>query len=46
MAPEYGATVGYFPVDGRTLDYLRITGRDSHKIKTIEGFIKINTINL
>ena len=33
MAPEYGATMGYFPIDGQTLDYLRLTGRDDHKVK-------------
>src|SRR5438309_10474922 len=30
MAPEYGATVGYFPVDAETLGYMRFTGRDEH----------------
>jgi aconitate hydratase len=29
MAPEYGATMGYFPMDQETLNYLKITGRDS-----------------
>lgn len=29
MAPEYGATMGYFPIDNQTLDYLKLTGRDS-----------------
>ena len=29
MAPEYGATIGFFPVDDETLDYLRLTGRDA-----------------
>lgn len=29
MAPEYGATMGYFPIDNKTLDYLKLTGRDS-----------------
>ena len=28
MAPEYGATIGYFPIDGQTLNYLRLTNRD------------------
>ena len=28
MAPEYGATCGFFPVDGKTLDYLRLSGRE------------------
>jgi aconitate hydratase len=37
MAPEYGATMGYFPIDGKTMDYLRLTGRESHKIKQVEA---------
>jgi aconitate hydratase len=28
MAPEYGATMGYFPIDKQTIDYLNLTGRD------------------
>lgn len=35
MAPEYGATVGFFPVDNNTLDYLRLTGRDDNKVELI-----------
>ena len=40
MAPEYGATCGFFPVDNETLKYLKITGRDKNKIKVIENFCK------
>lgn len=40
MAPEYGATIGYFPIDDRTLDYLKLTGRDDGKIKLIESYLK------
>jgi aconitate hydratase len=40
MAPEYGATVGFFPVDERTLDYLRLTGRDDKLIDTVEQYCK------
>jgi aconitate hydratase len=40
MAPEYGATVGFFPVDDRTLDYLRLTGRDDKLIDTVETYYK------
>jgi aconitate hydratase len=36
MAPEYGATMGYFPMDQETINYLKVTGRDSEKIKLIE----------
>jgi len=35
MAPEYGATTSYFPVDARTLDYLRATGRDAAAIERV-----------
>ncbi|MFV1960742.1 MAG: aconitate hydratase AcnA [Acidimicrobiia bacterium] len=40
MAPEYGATVGFFPVDDQTLNYLRLTGRDDKLIDTIEAYYK------
>ena len=41
MAPEYGATVGFFPVDDQTLDYLRLTGRDDKLIDTVETYCKV-----
>ncbi len=40
MAPEYGATCGFFPVDKVALDYLRLTGRDEHHVKVIEAYLK------
>lgn len=40
MAPEYGATTGFFPVDERTLDYLRATGRPSDLIERVELYMK------
>ena len=40
MAPEYGATMGYFPIDEKTIEYLNQTGRDSHKVKVIEAYLK------
>lgn len=40
MAPEYGATVGYFPVDSQTVKYLRLTGRDDKLIDTIVQYYK------
>ena len=40
MSPEYGATMGFFPVDSKTLDYLRQTGRDDMKIKQIEAYLR------
>ena len=41
MAPEYGATVGFFPVDDRTLDYLRLTGRDDKLIEAVEQYYRL-----
>jgi aconitate hydratase len=41
MAPEYGATCGFFPVDGVTLDYLRLSGRDEHRIKLVEEYCRV-----
>jgi aconitate hydratase len=40
MAPEYGATCGYFPVDAETLRYLRETGRDEALVATVEKYYK------
>jgi aconitate hydratase len=40
MAPEYGATCGFFPVDEQTVKYLRLTGRDEKLIQTIELYCK------
>lgn len=40
MAPEYGATMGYFPVDDETLNYLRFTGRNDEQIKLVETYCK------
>jgi aconitate hydratase len=39
MAPEYGATMGFFPVDEKTLDYLRMTGRDEKQIQLIKEYL-------
>jgi aconitate hydratase len=39
MAPEYGATMGYFPIDKQTIDYLKLTGRPDDKVKTIEQYL-------
>ena len=38
MAPEYGATMGFFPVDEKTLDYFRTTGRDPARVAEIESY--------
>jgi len=40
MAPEYGATCGFFPVDQVALGYLHLTGRDEHRIKLVEAYLK------
>ena len=40
MAPEYGATMGFFPVDGETLAYLRVTGRPAEAIALVEAYTK------
>ena len=40
MAPEYGATCGFFPVDEETLKYLKISGRDQHTISLVEHYSK------
>jgi len=40
MAPEYGATCGFFPVDQITIDYLRLTGRDEERIALVEAYSK------
>jgi aconitate hydratase len=40
MAPEYGATCGFFPVDKVALDYLHLTGRDEHRIRLVEAYLK------
>ena len=42
MAPEYGATCGFFPIDGETLRYLRTTGRDEDRIALVEAYAKEN----
>jgi aconitate hydratase len=40
MAPEYGATIGIFPVDDQTLSYLRLTGREQKQIDLVERYCK------
>jgi aconitate hydratase len=40
MAPEYGATCGFFPVDKETIRYLELTGRDKHTIALVEAYAK------
>ena len=40
MAPEYGATCGLFPIDGETVDYLRLSGRPEDDVALVEAFAK------
>jgi len=42
MAPEYGATCGFFPIDGETIRYLRNSGRDEARIALVESYAKAN----
>ena len=41
MAPEYGATMGFFPVDEKTIDYLLMTGRDKVKIERVKDYLTV-----
>lgn len=40
MAPEYGATMGFFPIDAQTLDYLALSGRDADHIALVEAYAR------
>ncbi len=42
MAPEYGATCGFFPIDDETLRYLRVSGREEDRIALVEAYAKEN----
>ncbi len=42
MAPEYGATCGFFPVDVESLDYMRLTGRTEEQIRVVEEYLQNN----
>src|SRR5262245_30282319 len=44
MSPEYGATCGFFPVDGKTIDYLRLSGRPDERIALVEAYCKENML--
>src|SRR5699024_10609530 len=44
MAPEYGATCGFFPVDEESLSYLRLTGRSEEQIELVEKYCKENNL--
>nr|GME13142.1 aconitate hydratase [Ipomoea batatas] len=42
MSPEYGATMGFFPVDHVTLQYLKLTGRSDETVSMIEAYLRAN----
>jgi len=44
MAPEYGATCGFFPVDAESLEYLRLTGRPEEHVKLVEKYLQENNM--
>ncbi len=44
MGPEFGSTCGIFPIDGVTLDYLRLTGRSEEQIALVEAYAKTNKL--
>jgi len=44
MAPEYGATMGYFPMDEQTIKYLRLTGRPEDNVKFIEAYLRAQNL--
>ena len=44
MSPEYGATMGFFPIDDGTLEYLRLTGRTDAEIELVERYTKANSL--
>ncbi|MGM9986304.1 MAG: aconitate hydratase AcnA [Bacillaceae bacterium] len=44
MAPEYGATCGFFPVDDEALNYLRLTGRSEEQVQLVEAYCKANNL--
>ncbi|KAF8669565.1 hypothetical protein HU200_051371 [Digitaria exilis] len=44
MSPEYGATMGFFPVDHVTLGYLKLTGRSDEKVEMVEAYLRANNM--
>ena len=46
MCPEYGATIAVFPIDSMTLDYLRLTGRDEHRVALVEAYARAQDLFL
>ena len=44
MAPEYGATIGYFAIDDKAIDYIKNTGREDHHAKFIESYLRAQNL--
>ena len=44
MAPEYGASCGFFPTDQETIDYLRLTGKNNHQLKIVSEYTKLQKL--
>ena len=44
MAPEYGATCGFFPTDQETINYLRLTGKDEHHLNIVSNYTKLQSM--
>ena len=44
MAPEYGATCGIFPIDGESLNYLRLSGREEEHIRLVEAGLDLRGV--
>jgi len=44
MAPEYGATIGFFPIDRETLNYLSLTGRTDEEVELVERYTQVNSL--
>ncbi|MFT5606028.1 MAG: aconitate hydratase, partial [Paracoccaceae bacterium] len=44
MTPEFGATCGYFPVDAKVIDYMRLTGRDEADLQLVEDYCKVQSL--
>jgi len=40
MSPEYGATMGFFPVDDQSIEYLNLIGREKHQVNVIQSYLK------
>ena len=44
MSPEYGATMGFFPVDDQSIEYLNLIGTDPHRVNVIQAYLKAQNL--